>query len=221
MADLHGRAFRATAVPAEGWGGPCWVGATRVLASLCGAALATCKERDHFFEALARAEAVQIVAQAHTRPGQLAQALHGSVRTPQVWWGGHVPALAPCARVIWGKYWMIFIDKLESRGPAIPDLSDFSNRLLAKRHVKWSIFQPPTTPLATGKYDFVRRHHPGISPSAPPEATPPVPKNGHVGIPRPEDSTSLEGAIEPLLPDRGQKKIMKRCCVRRYNYSLK
>ena len=26
-----------------------------------------------------------------------------------------------------------------------------------------------------------------------------------------------EGAIEPLLPDRGQKKIMKRCCVRRCN----
>ena len=58
----------------------------------------------HFFEALARAEAVKIVAQAHTRPGQLAQALQGSVRTPQVGWGGHVPALAQCARVIWGKY---------------------------------------------------------------------------------------------------------------------
>ena len=26
-----------------------------------------------------------------------------------------------------------------------------------------------------------------------------------------------EGAIEPLLPDRGQKKIMKRCCVRGCN----
>jgi hypothetical protein len=35
---------------------------------------------------------------------------------------------------------MIFDDKGESLGPAISDLSEFLNRLLAKRHVKWATF---------------------------------------------------------------------------------
>ena len=86
-----------------------------------------------------------------------------------------MPALAPCARVIWGEYWRFLTQRAETVAPGIPDWLNFLNRLLAKRHAKWTTFHPLTTPLETGIGRLATRPPPFSPPWVPPEALEPSP----------------------------------------------